>query len=118
MSGRANLLKAFDLFKIQGFESSEELFLVGYIMAHGGELYMLEQINHDLDLLAHDANFWKEIVDDCQKIRLKVVKDDVEKAKAILVELIQKRNGRIPMWLEKKERRVPDSPSPEEVQQK
>lgn len=99
MKMRNNLMDAFNLFKIQGFETAEEMFLIGYIMAHGGELYFLEQVKNDFDLLSLNPTFWREIVDDCHDGRLKVAKEAVQNAEKLLVELLEKRDARIPDWL-------------------
>lgn len=94
-----DLAKAIDLFKIQGFQTPEELFLVGYIMAHGGEQYLLSLWEHDLELLEHDSKFWLPHIKDTLEIWNKVSKEDVEKAKSILRTSLATRNAKIPEWL-------------------
>ena len=99
MVGKDDLVKAIDLFKIQGFQTPDELFLVGYIMAHGGELYFLEQIQHDLELIAGNPDFWLPHIKESHEIKMKIAKDDVEKAKSILRTFLETRNAQIPEWL-------------------
>jgi hypothetical protein len=95
-----NLRRIFNIFKIQGFETPEEMFVVGYLMAHGGEKYLMEQVTHDIELLTKsDHEFWKPIVQDCHRIRLKVIDDDIEAAKTLLVQLLKQREAKIPAWL-------------------
>jgi len=97
----ADLVKAIDLFKIQGFQTPEEMFLVGYLMAHGGELYLLSLWGHDLALLEHDSQFWLPHIIDTHKIWEEVSKEEVETAKSILKTFLQTRNAKIPEWLNK-----------------
>jgi hypothetical protein len=94
-----NLRRIFNLFKIQGFETPEEMFVVGYLMAHGGEKLFMEHVTHDFELLFKDPEFFKPIVQDCHRIRLKVVDDDIAAAKTLLVQLLEQRNAKIPAWL-------------------
>lgn len=97
-----DLMKAFKLFQIQGFETPEELFLVGYIMAHGGEQYLLELWSHDLKLMEHNAEFWLPHVKDTREIWVKVAKEEVETAEKLLLKLLEERKAAIPSWLKKK----------------
>ena len=94
-----NLRRMFNLFKLQGFETPEEMFVVGYLMAHGGEKLFMEHVTHDFELLFKDPQFFKPIVQDCHRIRLKVVDDDIAAAKTLLVQLLEQRKAEIPAWL-------------------
>jgi hypothetical protein len=90
----------FNLCKLQGFETPEEMFVIGFLTAHGGEKYFMEHVTLDIELLTKgDHEFWKPIVEDSHRIRLKVVDDDIEAAKALLVQLLEQRKARIPAWL-------------------
>jgi hypothetical protein len=89
----------FNLCKLQGFETPEEMFVVGYLTAHGGEKLSMEHVTHDFELLFKDPQFFKPIVQDCHRIRLKVIDDDIEAAKTLLVQLLEQRNAKIPTWL-------------------
>lgn len=99
------MMKAFEVFKIQGFQTPEEMFLVGYIMAHGGEQYILEIMGHNLDLLMKckeykDMEFWLPHIKDDHNIHVKVSKEDVEEAKRLLREQLEKRKASIPEWVQ------------------
>ena len=94
-----NLRRIFNIFKLQGFETPEEMFVVGYLMAHGGEKLFMEHVTHDFELLFKDPEFFKPIVQDCHRIRLKVVDDDIAAAKTLLVQLLEQRKADIPAWL-------------------
>jgi hypothetical protein len=89
----------FNLFKLQGFTTPEEMFVVGFLMAHGGEKLFMKQVAQDFELLFKDPDFFKPIVQDCHRIRLKVVDDDIAAAKTLLVQLLEQRNAKIPTWL-------------------
>jgi hypothetical protein len=94
-----NLRRLLNLIKVQGFETPEEMFIVGYLTAHGGEKYFLNQVTHDIELLAENPEFWKPIVEDCHRIRLKVLDDDIEAANTLLIQLLEQRKARLPTWL-------------------
>jgi len=96
-----DLKKAFDLFKLQGFETPEEMFLVGYLMAHGGELHFMEINEHDLELLEHNFDFWIPHVKDEQRIHRKVCEEEIQTARKLLKQLLEERKAKIPDWLEK-----------------
>jgi hypothetical protein len=95
------LMKAFELMKLQGFETPAEMFIVGYIMAHGGEQYILEITAHDLDLLekAEDRDFWLPHIKDDLRIHRKVNKDDIVEATTALKGLLEARQAKIPEWV-------------------
>jgi hypothetical protein len=99
-----DLEASFNIFKIQGFETPEEMFLVGYIMAHGGEQYILSLMEHDIDLLmkSDDPKFWLPHIKDAHGIWTKVSKEDVEVAYDRLRILLEARKANIPEWLKKK----------------
>ncbi len=94
-----NLKWLFDLCKLQGFETPEEMFVVGYLVAHGGEKLFMEHVKHDFELLSLNPEFFKPIVQDCHRIRLKVIDDDIEACKKLLIQLLEQRKARIPVWL-------------------
>jgi len=96
-------MKAFDLFKIQGFKTPEEMFIMGYLMAHGGERYILGIMEHDIELLekTKDPDFWLPYIRDEQHIHTKVCDDEIKMAKSILRTFLNARNAKIPDWLEK-----------------
>jgi len=96
-----NLLRTIKLFKMQGFETIEEFFLLGYLMAHGGEQYFLSHITHDMELIAKNADFWLPIVKDSHKIRVKICEEEIKNAKRLLLSLLRERNVKIPEWLER-----------------
>lgn len=100
---QADLVKAIELFKIQGFKTPEEMFVVGYLMAHGGEAYWLEQTGHDLELLARDADFWLPHIRDDHKIHMKVLDEDISNANSLLRTYLETRNAEVPKWLKEKE---------------
>jgi hypothetical protein len=97
----SNLMDAIRLFQLQGFKTPEEMFLIGYIMAHGGELYQLGHIKHDFQLIAHNPEFWQPIVDGSHDIRVKVAKEEVQAAHEMLLTLLETRNAKVPEWLQK-----------------
>lgn len=96
-----DLRKAFNLFTIQGFQTPEEMFLMGYLMAHGGELHMMEINEHDMELLEHNFDFWIPHVKDEQRIHRKVCEEEIELVKKQLKQLLEERKARIPEWLQK-----------------
>jgi hypothetical protein len=89
----------FNLCKLQGFETPEEMFVVGFLTAHGGEKLFMEHVTHDFELLFKNPEFFKPIVQDCHRIRLNVVEDDIEAAKTLLIQLLEQRKAKIPTWL-------------------
>jgi len=97
------LMKIFDLLKIQGFKTPEEMFIVGYLMAHGGERYVLEIIDHDLNLLekTKDLDFWLPHIKDDHNIHTKVCDEEIKMAKSILKTLLNTRDAEVPDWLKK-----------------
>ena len=95
----ANLKWAFDLFKAQGFQEPFEMFVLGFLYGKGGEKYFIKCVRNDLGLLAENPEFWKPIVMDCQRIREKIVNEDIRETKAILRELLKKRGVKPPEWL-------------------
>lgn len=96
-----DLLSLYKLFKLQGFETPEESFLLGFLMAHGGELHLLGLIEHDLELLEHNMEFWLPIVKEDPELYTKVCKAEIETARNLLIELMTKRQAKIPEWLKK-----------------
>ena len=96
-----NLKWAFDLFKAQGFREPFEMFVLGFLYGKGGEKYYIECVRNDLKLLAENPEFWKPIVMDCQRIREKIVNEDIKETKIILRELLKNRNAHIPEWLKR-----------------
>jgi hypothetical protein len=89
----------FNLCKLQGFETPEEMFVAGFLTAHGGEKLFMEHVTHDFELLFKNPEFFKPIVQDCHRIRLNVVEDDIEAAKTLLIQLLEQRKAKIPAWL-------------------
>jgi hypothetical protein len=101
---RETLSKSYDLFKLQGFETPIEMFLIGYLMGHGGEQLLLDLVEHDLELLEHDASFWITIIRDEYRIHRKVHEEDVSEARSLLRQMVNSKGHKIPEWLrEKKE---------------
>jgi len=97
-----DLLSTIKLFKIQGFETPEEMFLLGYLMAHGGERHILGIIEHDLKLLEHNAEFWfPHIKQDFETIYKRVNQEEIENAETLLLEQLKARNAKVPEWLQK-----------------
>ena len=94
-----SLRRMLNIAKAQGFETPEEMFVVGYLLAHGGEKLFMEHVTHDFELLFKNPEFFKPIVQDCHRIRLKVIDDDIEAAKTLLIQLLEQRKARIPAWL-------------------
>lgn len=84
------------------FETKEEMFLAGYLMAFGGERHLLRLFEEDLKLLDRDARFFLPIVMGEMRIWRKVHEDSVEHAKKLLVKLLKQRNVSIPEWLQEK----------------
>ena len=81
------------------FKTKEEMFLVGYLMACGGEGYLLENIEHDIALLEKDAEFFMPIVKDHIQICREVHENRVKRAKKLLAEFLEQRGAKIPEWL-------------------
>lgn len=96
------LLKSLEIFKIQGIKTPEETFVLGYIMAHGGEQYILSLMEHDLKLLEHNTKFWLPHVKDAYNIWKKVSEEDVANAHKLLKSLLEARKAKIPAWLKTK----------------
>jgi len=101
-----DLFRIIDLFKVQGFETPEEFFLLGYLTAHGGERYVLEHVKYDIELLyllrsRLASTFWLDTIKDSHEIRIKICEEDIENAKKNLLSLLRKRNAKIPEWLKK-----------------
>lgn len=94
-----NLRRILNLCKLQGFETPEEMFVVGYLTAHGGEKLFMEHVTRDFELLSKDPEFFRPIVQDCHRIRLKVIDDDIEAAKTLLTQLLEQRKADVPAWL-------------------
>jgi len=93
------LEKALQLFSVL-YKQPEEMFLIGFIMAHGGELYFHEIVEHDLTLLEHNAEFWLPIIQDQYAMHKRACLDDIKTAKALLRKLLTERKMEIPKWLE------------------
>ena len=93
------LRKIFNLFEIQGFKTPQEMFFVGYLVAHGGEKLFLTMTENDLTFLEENAEFWLPIVKDELRIRRKVHDADIERAKTILRQLFKERDAKLPSWL-------------------
>jgi hypothetical protein len=98
---REDLSKSYELFKIQGFDTPIEMFLIGYLMAHGGEQLFMDLVAHDLELLEHDAEFWFAIIKDEYRIHRKVHDEDVTEAHQLLRAMLDSRKARVPSWLER-----------------
>ena len=81
------------------YKTKEEMFLVGYLMACGGERYLLENIEHDIQLLEKDAEFFLPIVKDHIQICREVHEKCVKRAKKLLAEFLKNRGAEIPEWL-------------------
>jgi hypothetical protein len=97
-----DLMKAFDLFKIQGFQTLEEMFVLGFLMAHGGEKYVQEITTLNLELLAGNPQFWLPHIRDEHNIHITVCDEEISAAESILRTFLDTRNARIPEWLQKK----------------
>lgn len=97
---KRNLLGLVKIFKIQGFKTFEEAFLLGYIVAHGGEKHLLNQVTEDLKLLNHNAKFWLPQIEDIHKIRVKVADKELKEAIETLKKLLENRKQPIPAWLQ------------------
>lgn len=97
-----DLLSTIKLFKLQGFETPEEMFLLGYLMAHGGERHILGIIEADLKLIGHNAEFWlPHIKADFETIIKRVNREEIENAETLLIEQLKARNAKVPEWLQK-----------------
>ena len=77
----------------------DEMFLLGYLMGCGGQVMLIDGMEHDIMLLKHDSDFWINIVEDCLKTRKKVVNENIEEAKELLRKKLEERNAHIPSWL-------------------
>lgn len=99
-----DLSKSYKLFEIQGFTTPIEMFLIGYLMAHGGERLFMDLVEHDFTLLEHDATFWLSIIRDEYKIHRKVHDEDVQEAEELLRQMLTTREAKIPEWLQVKEK--------------
>lgn len=97
-----DLLSTIKLFKLQGFKTPEEMFLLGYLMAHGGERHILGIIEADLKLIGHNAEFWlPHIKEDFDTILKRVNKEEIQNASTLLLEQLKTRNAKVPEWLKK-----------------
>jgi len=97
-----DLLKLFNLFKLQGFQTPEETFLLGYLMAHGGEKHLIDITERDLKLIEHNPEFWLPLVkEDLDRIHRKICEEDIKTATTLLREQFKQRNAKVPAWLEK-----------------
>ena len=81
------------------FETKEEMFLLGYLVASGGELNLWNEIEHDISLLEKDSEFWLPIIKDFLKTRRKVFDERVKEVKTLLRKKLEEREARIPEWL-------------------
>lgn len=99
----SELESAFKIFQLQGFESPMEMFVLGYIMAHGGEQVQLRIAEKNVALLegSNEPKFWIPHIKDDNRIWRKVNEEDVVLAHRFLIALLQGRKARIPEWLEK-----------------
>ena len=91
------LKRNIEIFKIQGFKTPEEMFVVGYLMAHGGERHILKEFKHNIEFL---RDFWRPIIKDQHEILSRVSNEDIETAKTLLRQLMEERKARFPKWLE------------------
>jgi len=85
------------------YKQPEEMFLIGFIMAHGGELYFHQTVEHDLKLLEHNAEFWLPIIQDQYAMHKRACLDDIKTAKNLLRRLLTDRGADIPKWLQEAE---------------
>ncbi|RLG36235.1 MAG: hypothetical protein DRN91_08465 [Candidatus Alkanophagales archaeon] len=81
------------------FYERDEMFLLGYLMACGGESVLLSSIEHGMELIGENAEFWFPIIREELEIRRKVFEERVENAKRLLREKLKKRGAGIPQWL-------------------
>lgn len=103
MPNEEELEQLLRLFRVL-YKEPEEMFLVGFIMAHGGELHFHEMVEHDLSLLEKllekNADFWLPIIKDQYAIHKRACQDDIKTAKTLLRKLLTERGADIPKWLE------------------
>jgi len=83
------------------FKTKEEMFLAGYLMAHGSERLLLNLIEQELQLLDKDCRFFLPIVMDEMRIYRKVHIDSVKRAEKLLVKFLESRGAEILPWLKK-----------------
>ena len=81
------------------FETKEEMFLLGYLMACGGEMSLWNEIEHDLILLEKNPEFWLPIVRDSLRIRREVFNEKVKEVKMLLRRKLEERGAKVPEWL-------------------
>jgi len=102
-----DLLSSIKLFRLQGFETPEEMFLLGYLMAHGGERHILSIIEHDLKLIEHNAEFWfPHIKEDFETILKRANIEEIKNAETLLLEQLKTRNAKVPEWLQKEIQKI------------
>ena len=94
-----SIRRTFNLFKLQGFKTPEEMFVVGYLTAHGGEKLFMEHVAQDLTLLVKNPEIFMPIVQNCHRIRMNAIDDEIEAAKTLLRQLLEQRKAKIPAWL-------------------
>jgi len=82
------------------FETKEEMFLLGYYMACGGESILWNEIENDMELIERDPEFWTPIVKDILRIRKRAFNEKVKEVRGLLREKLVLRGIKIPKWLE------------------
>jgi len=95
--------------------TKEEAFLVGYLMALGGELDQIKRTQHDIQLIEVELEKWMPIIAVIEeaeeeiwithlkedlKLRLKICEENIAQTKSKLRESFQARGAPLPEWLE------------------
>jgi len=83
---------------------SDEMFLVGYLMACGGERLLWNNIEESLKLIEHNPEFWLSIVKDSLRVQKEAFNKREKEVRELLRRKLEERGAKIPDWLKKEER--------------